>query len=295
MIERKFIDEAIRRMRATDYVKKEMDKAGIIDVNIQRTTLATRISIAAERPGLIIGKRGKSVKDLQDAVAARLGIENPQIELVEVGLASLEPTVIGRWIARMLERGFKPKRAIKKAADRVMSAGAQGCEIVVKGKLQGKGAQARKEREQVGYLKKAGDSTRMIRMAKTTAVLKQGIIGITVRIVPPEVVFPDRIDVKSVIQAAATAAAQAAPTVAEVVKAEVPEKVELPKAKKVEAPVTPAPVEAPKEKKPRKTKKAEETTEPAKAEQPNAEAPAPKKRAPRKKKAEAAPVETKNE
>lgn len=199
MIERKFVGEAVKKLRVSDFVRKELEKAGIVDVSVQRTTLATRVSVTAERPGLIIGKKGKNIKDLAEAISKELSIENPQVDVSDVEQSSLEPTIIARWIARMLERGYKPKRVVYRAKDRVMGAGAMGVEIVIKGKIHGKGAKARKERVIGGYLKKSGESVKNVRVAQAKALLKQGIIGVTVKIVPPGVVFPDKIDVKKAL------------------------------------------------------------------------------------------------
>ena len=84
MIERKFIKESIKRLKTKEYVKKTLEKAGIVDVDIQRTTLNTRIGIVAERPGLVIGRKGSSIKELSEAVEKNLGIENPQVEVADV-------------------------------------------------------------------------------------------------------------------------------------------------------------------------------------------------------------------
>lgn len=192
MIERKFIKEAKKRLKATDYIRKELEKAGVVDIDIQRTTIATRIGIVAERPGLVIGRKGKTIKDLSEAIQEELGIENPQLEVADVTSPSLEPRVIARWIKRMLERGMKPKRVTKRALQRVMEAGATGAEIIIKG-TPSKGSRGRKERAAGGYLKKAGEVVHEIRKSKDQALLKQGVLGITVRIVPPELIFPDRI------------------------------------------------------------------------------------------------------
>ncbi|MBI4214734.1 30S ribosomal protein S3 [archaeon] len=207
MIERKFIDEAVRRLNVSAYLKHELEKAGVIDVNIQRTTLAVRINLVAEKPGLVIGKKGKNIKDLADAVAKQLGVENPQIEVTDVQNPSLEPLVIARWIKRTLERGFKGKRTIQKALERVMASGAIGCEIVLKG-TPSKGAIARKDHVYAGYVKKSGESSKQVRVAKEVAVLKQGTIGIKVSVVPPTAVFTDKIDISQVKQEPAQAQQQ---------------------------------------------------------------------------------------
>ena len=59
MIEKKFMNEAMQRLQTKEYLKKELSKSGLVGVNIQRTTLATRISLTAQKPGLIIGRKGK--------------------------------------------------------------------------------------------------------------------------------------------------------------------------------------------------------------------------------------------
>jgi len=213
-MERKFIKENTKIIKVENYVRKELERAGIIDVNIQRSTLATRIGIVAENPGLIIGRKGKTIQDLTTELEKKLGIENPQIEVTDVRIASLEPRIIARSITRMLERGLKPKRILQRAAERVMGAGAQGVEIIAKGKLHGKGAQARTERIMKGYVKKSGDSVKLIREVAERAHLKQGIIGVTVRIVPPDVIFTDKIDIKKFFEEQ-----KAAQATAETVKA----------------------------------------------------------------------------
>jgi len=84
---------------------------------------------------------------------------------------------------------------MKIALSKVMGAGAMGAEIIVDG-TQSKGSRSRKLRESAGYIKKAGDSVKLVKEAKEQAVLKQGVLGITVKIVPPNVVFPDKIIIK---------------------------------------------------------------------------------------------------
>ncbi|MFH0986485.1 MAG: 30S ribosomal protein S3 [Candidatus Micrarchaeota archaeon] len=195
MIERKFIKESIKRLKAKRHIMKVLEKAGIVEVEVQRTTLATRIGIKAERPGIVIGKGGSSIQAITNSLEKDIGIENPKIEVSEVENPSGNPFVIARWVKRMLERGMKSKVVTKRAVSRVMDAGAMGVEIIVDGTVS-KGNRSKKERCSQGYIKKAGDPVKMIKVAKIQAVLKQGVIGITVRIVPKGLVFPDKIDIK---------------------------------------------------------------------------------------------------
>jgi len=195
MIEKKFLDESTKRIKTKEFIEKELSKAGIIDVVIQRTPISTRIGVVAERPGLVIGKKGKSIQDLAKAIEEKLGIDNPQIEVMDVTDPNQNPNVIARWIKRMLEKGMKPKRILSRATDRVMSSGAIGVEIVIKGSV-AKGGRSRKNRMAKGYLKKAGDPVKLVKKFQTQAVLKQGVMGITVQIVPKGTIFPDKINIE---------------------------------------------------------------------------------------------------
>ena len=196
MIERKFIQESIKRLRVKDFVEKELEKAGVVNVEIQKTTLATRIGIVAERPGLVIGRKGGSIKSISESLQKNLGIENPQIEVADVSVPNLEPTVMAGYIKRMVERGIKRKRVMQTALSKIMAAGAMGAEIVIDGPVS-RGGRSRKERISAGYMKKAGDSVKLIKKTQIQAKLKLGVLGITVKIVPPDVVFPDKIIIKA--------------------------------------------------------------------------------------------------
>ncbi|MEM3635365.1 MAG: 30S ribosomal protein S3 [archaeon] len=195
MIEKYFIKEAKKEITIREFLKKEKKEANIINVQVKRTTTGTRIIMESEKPGLLIGKGGKSLEELAKKLEEAGGVKNPEIEVKEVDNPNLNATVVANWIKKQLEFGKKPKMVLNKALESVMSSGAQGCEIYLKGKLQGKGAQAQKQRVIAGYMKKAGQQTEKVDKCKMKAILKQGIIGIYVAIVKPDVEFPDKIDV----------------------------------------------------------------------------------------------------
>src|SRR5579864_7816660 len=57
-------DEAIRKA-----IKKKISLAGISAIEIERTQGNLRVFVKAARPGLIIGRGGKGVEDLNKAIA----------------------------------------------------------------------------------------------------------------------------------------------------------------------------------------------------------------------------------
>ena len=75
--------------------------------------------------------------------------------------------------------------------ENVINAGALGIEIIISGKIPG--ARAKSWRFYTGYLKKCGDVALSVHKAKKSALLKSGIIGVKVAIMPPDIVLPDKI------------------------------------------------------------------------------------------------------
>lgn len=130
-----FIERGIRKAEIDDYLANELKKAGYGKVDIQKTALGTRVIIHAARPGLVIGRRGRTVRDLTEALESKFGVENPQIEVNEIEKPELNARVMATRLASALERGIHFRRAAYSILRRVMAAGAKGVEIKVSGKL----------------------------------------------------------------------------------------------------------------------------------------------------------------
>ena len=98
----KFIEDAITRYRVGKFLEAELDRAGFSRVGIQRTPMVTRIAVEVTNPGRVIGKRGKSIQDLTDAIHSRFKIDNPQISVVESTNQNLEPRLVAKKISRYI-------------------------------------------------------------------------------------------------------------------------------------------------------------------------------------------------
>lgn len=195
-MEKHFIQEGIIRSEIESFLRSELERAGYSGINIQKTPLATRVILYVEKPPLVIGKKGGRINKLTKFLKDKYGIDNPAIDVQRVENPTLDPNIVARRISLALERGMNRRRVIYKALRAVMSAGARGVEIILSGKIIGKGGRARMEKYLQGYMKKAGDSLKLVSVGSTQAYLKAGVIGVTVKIVPPDVVFPDQIEVK---------------------------------------------------------------------------------------------------
>lgn len=195
-MEKHFIQEGIIRSELESFLRSELEGAGYSGINIQKTPLATRVILYVEKPPLVIGKKGKRINKLTRYLTEKYKIDNPAIDVQKVENPTLDPHIVARRISLALERGMNRRRVVYKALRAVMYAGARGVEIILAGKIIGKGGRARTEKYSQGYMKKAGDSLKLVRIGSTQAYLKAGVIGVTVKIVLPDVVFPDQIEVK---------------------------------------------------------------------------------------------------
>jgi small subunit ribosomal protein S3 len=191
--EGKFIEDAITRYRVSKFLETELDRAGFSRVDIQRTPMVTRIAVEVTNPGRVIGKRGKSIQDLTDAINREFKIDNPQISVVESTNQNLEPRLVAKKICRFIEMGKKIRAILHASLRDIMSSGALGAEIVASGKIAAKGGRSKRFRVMAGYIPKAGEPARQVAVNHVTAYPKSGAIGVLVRIVLPGTVFPDKV------------------------------------------------------------------------------------------------------
>ena len=164
--------------------------------------MGTRVILTTERPGLVIGRRGQTIKNLTTVIEDRFGFENPQIEVQEVENASLNAQIMAEKLAFSLERGWHFRRAGHSTVRRIMDAGARGCHIIVAGKLTGQRHRTEKFKE--GSIKFCGEpKAQFMDRGYAVAKLKMGVIGVTVEIMARDSKLPADISVLNKTEAAA--------------------------------------------------------------------------------------------
>jgi small subunit ribosomal protein S3 len=197
MIERKFVSEKIKEFQIQRFITKNLTKVGLSHIKLIRTPLGEKIVISTSHPGLVVGRKGENIKNLTQLLKTKFNLSNPQIEINEVENIHTDANIIAEKIASYLERfgSANFKGVGHKTMSEVMGAGALGIEILISGKIPG--SRAKRWRFYQGYLKKCGDiSITGVRSAYIPALLKTGIVGVQVRIMPPNIKLPDRIELK---------------------------------------------------------------------------------------------------
>ncbi len=197
MIERTIIQQKLKEYKISKFIGDTLKRVGYSHTKFYKTPLGEKIVIYASRPGLVVGRRGQSIKELTNELKNRFNLENPQIEIGEIENINLNARVVAERIATALEQfgtqGFKGIG--HRVLSDVINAGGLGVEVLISGKIPG--ARAKRWRFYSGYLKKCGDvALTQVDVAYAVAQLKTGTIGIQVRIMPPDIQLPDNVKIK---------------------------------------------------------------------------------------------------
>ncbi len=124
-------DFAIRSL-----IMKELPTAGISRVEIERFPNQVQVVIWTAKPGIVIGRKGATVKDLRMRLR-ELTDKAVKLEVEEISQPDLDAQLVAENIANQLERRISHSRAIKRAAAQAMRQGAEGIRIEAAGRLSG--------------------------------------------------------------------------------------------------------------------------------------------------------------
>lgn len=201
MIERKFVDDKKKELEIAKFIEKKVKRAGFSSARLIKTPLGDKIVVSAVKPGLVVGPKGRTIKALTETLRSRYKLENPQIEVEEVKNSKQDPKVVANYIVFSLERfGTRSyKGAVYRSMRDILASGAHGVEIIVSGKIPS--SRSKNWRFQSGYFKKSGDiALNGVRRTIVQAKLKTGVVGVKVSILPGEIEFPDKMDLKEIVE-----------------------------------------------------------------------------------------------
>lgn len=132
-------DFAIRRL-----VDKELPRAGIANVEIERFPNQVQIVLWTSKPGIVIGRKGATVKELRGKLRDLTG-KSVKLDVEEISQPDTNAQLVAENIAGQLDRRISHSRAMKRAIMQAMRQGVQGIRIECGGRLSG-AEMARKEK-----------------------------------------------------------------------------------------------------------------------------------------------------
>ncbi len=201
---RHFVDRNVERQLVREYLQKETERAGFGGLHFERAfdnqSICTKVTLQAERVGMVIGRRGKIINELQRRIKTDFNLENPKLQVEEIDNPALNAQVMASKLASALERGWYFRRAGHSSVLNVMEAGAKGCLVIIAGKLTG--ARHRTEKFTKGHIKYCGETAiQHMDIGQATAVVKLGTIGCTVALMKPGTKLPHEVDITSRVDA----------------------------------------------------------------------------------------------
>ena len=201
MEERKFVQFKKNEYSVKEYVKSSLGKGRISSVKVEYTPVGEKIIVATNKPGLVIGRRGERIAELTEVLKKRFKLDNPHIEIQEITKPEFDAQLVADDIALSLERlgNLKFKVIAYKMLQRIMDSGARGAEIILAGRLPSE--RAKTWRFAAGYLKKTGDTAKIVNRAKAIALTRPGITGIKVAILAPDAKIHDEIKIDEELKA----------------------------------------------------------------------------------------------
>ncbi|MFA4842428.1 MAG: 30S ribosomal protein S3 [Candidatus Omnitrophota bacterium] len=129
----KFIEQDYRIRK---FIKNKFKQAAVSNIIIERLAQRIKIRILSARPGIIIGRHGADIERLREDLNSMVKQE-VSIDIGEVSNPALEAQLVGENVAMQIERRVAHRRAIKRAIEQSMSAGAKGIKIGISGRLGG--------------------------------------------------------------------------------------------------------------------------------------------------------------
>lgn len=123
-------------LKIRQLIKDSVGHAGISTVEIERFSNQVSVMIWTARPGIVIGRKGASVKALRNELEEVTG-KRVSVDVQEVEQPEMDAKLVAENVVNQLERRISHGRAMKRAIQAAMRAGAQGIKVMCKGRLYG--------------------------------------------------------------------------------------------------------------------------------------------------------------
>ncbi len=137
-------DLLLKDKQLRDLLNKELESAGLVRTEIERSVNLLKITIHVSRPGVVIGRGGASLEQLKGKIEKQVNAGNRKGEKVRIDLkveevkkADASAKLIAEKIAGQLIKRFPHRRAISQAIEKAMATGVKGIKIQLSGRIGG--------------------------------------------------------------------------------------------------------------------------------------------------------------
>jgi small subunit ribosomal protein S3 len=134
--EKDFAKNLLEDHNIRKYLERKLQQASVSRIVIQRTTDRIKINLHTAKPGIIIGRNGQAIQELQNDLKKMTSME-VSVNIQEIKRPELDAKLVAEDIARQLENRVTFRRAMRQVMTRAMKMGAKGIKTAVGGRLGG--------------------------------------------------------------------------------------------------------------------------------------------------------------
>ena len=134
--EKNYANYLAEDIRIRQYIEKHFSNAAVARILIERQASKPLITIFCGRPGVLLGRKGTGRDEIVNKLSSMLGVR-VRLQIEEIKRVDLDATLVAANIAQQLERRVMFRRAMKRAVQTAMRAGAKGVKVAVGGRLGG--------------------------------------------------------------------------------------------------------------------------------------------------------------
>ena len=132
----RYADYVAEDIRIRKLLQTKLDRAGVSNIEIERTRDRVRVDIHTARPGIVIGRRGAEAERIRSDLEKLTG-KQIQLNILEVRNPEADAQLVAQGIAEQLSARVAFRRAMRKGLQGAQRAGAKGVRIQVSGRLGG--------------------------------------------------------------------------------------------------------------------------------------------------------------
>jgi predicted RNA-binding protein YlqC (UPF0109 family) len=103
MLNQYFIKQAIKEIEIEKFIRDNFPMGDYSKIEMQRTPMGIKILIHTNKPGRIIGRSGRNINEMTDAIRGRFGLENPQLDVKIIRNPDLDARIVAKQIASSRE------------------------------------------------------------------------------------------------------------------------------------------------------------------------------------------------
>jgi len=129
-------DQLYQDIKIRELVHQMAEKAGVSFVEIERFPSKVKIVVNTAKPGILIGRKGETVKNIRKSLEDHTG-SKVDLEIKEIVNPDCDARLVAENIAGQINRRISYRRAMKRAIQQAMRQGAEGIKIEVAGRLNG--------------------------------------------------------------------------------------------------------------------------------------------------------------